>query len=291
MALTTRAQAQQNFAKGLGYFSPLISASTAAGTNAATNSGFLNLQVFPNSVGTTLPSTLQTTALPPGLPAYLDLQVFHAVSSLNAAMPIYLAYLYKIGTMAFTGSAPLDVFTHDAATFPLLRTQHGAASQPVNLIPLLYVTTAAATSAPAFLIQATSGPGAGYVNQAANATGSNVIGNKTFTCPTATTAAQSCYVLRLNEGDSAVQDIIQISLTTAASAGAATIYGMEILCALPIDTVGVPGAYDAFFGGLRLCNLAPAVATSGSATSVLCLVGGGAQTTVVYSLITGVLDQ
>ncbi len=74
--------------------------------------------------------------------------------------------------------------------------------------------------------------------------------------------------MRLEEGDSAVQDVTKIDVQTAGSAGAATIWGMEILAIVNAITAS-SGFHDSLVGGLHLQDLKPAAATSGSLTSYL----------------------
>jgi hypothetical protein len=113
-----------------------------------------------------------------------------------------------------------------------------------------------------------------------------------MTMPAAATAAASAFIIRLEEEDSGVRDISAIEVTTAASAGAATIFGMELLG--PISVVrGLQVIYDAAFGGLGMTNLLPAVPTAGTLTSYLVVVAlGSATTSIVTSpTVMAVLDS
>jgi len=261
MAITTRTQFVQNIAKGLGFISP-VQASGNTFTAGAAASGFFGLQIRANFIGTSYPSTLVNYNLPPSAPS--ELLVMHHSSAMNSTTVTMhaLAWLYKVGTLnlATTG----DQFTHDTATFPINRTVLGASSTPINLVPLVQITTAAATTAPVFRLR-TVGGAAGYTNQ----DGTSVVGTKTMTMPSATVAVNSSYIFRLEEGDCAVRDISNIEVTTAGTAGAATIWGAEIISWAPTKGSATPFAHDHLFGGLSPLNMKPGAATSGTATAVL----------------------
>jgi len=263
MAITTRTLAMQSMAQGKGYFRPITSVVGTAGTAGAAGSGFFSVQLRPNSIGTTLPSTLQGYAAPTCSEEMYSVFSSYALSSTSATVGNHLAIAYKIGTLNLAATG--DRFTHDAATFPILRTKFGAASQAINLIPIVVITTATATTAPVFRLR-TAGGAAGYVNQS----GTSVIGTKTMTMPAAATAAASGYIFRLEEGDVGVEDITNIEVTTAGTAGAAEVWGVEILAAHPIVVSAVTAGQDQMFGGFSMANIKPGVATSGSVTSVLC---------------------
>lgn len=262
MPISTRSQFVQNIAKGYGFISP-IQASGNTFTAAAAASGFFGLQIRANFIGTSYPSTLVSYPLPPVAPS--ELLAMHHCSAMNSTTVTMhvLAWLYKLGTlnMAATG----DQFTHDAATFPILRTVLGASNTPIELVPLVQVTTAAATTPPVFRLRTAAGA-AGYVNQ----DGTSVIGTKTMTMPSATVSANSSYIFRLEDGDNAVRDISAIEVTTSGTAGAATIWGAEFISWSPSRGSCVPSAHDHLFGGLCPTNLKAGVATSGTATALLC---------------------
>jgi hypothetical protein len=263
MAITTRDQLQQEFAKGNGYLFPGRTITPGTTTAAAPASNNLDFLLHPNFTGTTLPTTLVDFPRPAAPPRdWYPIYVGMSANALNRT--IFLAWLYKFGTvnLAATGNQ----ITHDAATFPILRTRFGEASKPLTLIPLLYITTATTMTAPIFILQ-TNGGGTGYVDQ----DGNNVDGSVSFTCPNAATAAQSCYALRLETGDVGVRDIVQIDVTTAGTAGVADLWGMEIICPFGNNAPFGPWV-DPFFGGLGPLQVTPGVATSGTATSKLCIV-------------------
>lgn len=270
MAITTRNSILTNKGKGKGIQIPLICAATQAGTAPAAASGFAPVSITFNAIGTTLPSTIQGFPLPAGLPNELFANLLEVNYATNGATKsIHLAYFYKMGTLDLANAAtpPYDGFTHDAGwSGTLRRTVLGAANTDISLIPLLHITTATATSAPAFILKTTAG-GAGYKNQA----GSSIVGTKTFTLPGAITAQGSAYILRVEDEDSAIQDMTQMSVTTKGSAGAATVYGVEILASAP-GLLSFQGVSDQLFGGLNMCNLAPAVPSTGSVTAYLGLI-------------------
>lgn len=266
MAITNRRDIFANIAKGSGYFFPGICAAFGVQTAAAAGSGFYNVEMSFNGLGTTTPGTLVGFPIPPGITNDLSLMMTHMSSALSgSSRGIYLGRVYRIGAIDLTATG--DKFTHDAATFPILRTQLGQASQALSLIPITYVTTALTTTAAVFQLQTNAGA-AGYKNQ----DGSSIIGAKTFTFPSATTSTTSGYQLRLEDGDSAITDIIQVKVTTAAATGACDIYGLELLGPLGGLNQQYPSVYDSVFGGLSLSNITPGTATSGTATSYLVVV-------------------
>jgi hypothetical protein len=197
---------------------------------------------------------------------------------------LFLAWVYTIGTLNLAATG--DQFTHDAATFPLLRTEFGEASKAITLLPAIYITTATTVTAAVFSMKTNAG-GTGYTDQDGNTTVANVL----MTLPAAATAVQSSYLFRLNSGDSGVRDINQIDVDTAASAGAATIFGVEIIADI-CNYPGQGGLSNVLVNGLRLSELKPAVATSGTATAVLALVALGTGTSGAGSnpVIVGALN-
>lgn len=264
MTLTTRLQAIQQQALGRAVAIPIVTAATASITAATANNGFLNFSISPNLQGTTLPNTIV------GFP-FVNTPSARYRHIRTSFFPItrtgWLGIFYKIGTLVLTSTG--NQFTHDGATFPVLRNNLFGANTPVRLRPLVYLTAATATTAPSFILK-DSGGTAGYVDQ----DGNSVVGTKTFTFPAAATAIQSTYLLRLEDGDSSVQDITQIDVTAAGSAGSAVIYGFEEICKvgtnLSINTIN-----EGLLGDLNLRDMTPAVATTGTATSFLGILGGG----------------
>lgn len=249
----------QEFAKGLGSFTPIVSELTGTTTSAGAGSGHFSGGMSPNDIGTTLPGTLANFTTNPSniIKRMVHMQIASAASSFDKA---YLCIFYKFGTLSPTATG--DRFTHDGATFPVTRTMFGQATQPLSLIPMMQVTTAFTTTPAVFTIKNGAGT-TGYVNQLGN----TVVGTKTMTMPGASVANNTTYVFRLEDGDSGVRDIQQINVGTASSAGAAAIWGCEIIApvGLPALTLGL--SYDAAFAGLNLQDIKPAVATSGTATT------------------------
>ncbi len=272
--IATRVQAIQQIGMGKTKTINFAGLSAGAPTTAAAASGHITYGIQTNNVGTTYPGTLvsfPTVKLPTDNFRHL----FTTFWSNNAAKSGYLGIFYKMGTVDFTASG--NSFTPDAATFPVLRTNLFGANQALSLWPVLYVTTATTTTAPAFILQ-TSGAAAGYTSQ----TGGAVIGTKTFTLPSAATAIQSTYILRTeDDGTSGVQAINQINMTSSAAVGAGTIYGFEKLATLTQPFI-INSVYDGLLGCLDLRNHTPAVATSGTATSFLGILTLGSGATQMY---------
>jgi hypothetical protein len=201
----------------------------------------------------------------------------------NNVAQVFLAYIYTIGTVNL--SATGDQFTHDAATFPLLRTEFGESSKAITLIPVVYINDAGTTTAPVFSMKTNAG-GTGYVDQ----DGNNSVSTLTMTLPSATAAVQSGYIFRLNPGDSGVQDVVQIDVDTAGTSVTGVIFGLELLA--DITVFAGAGLADMVAGGLGYADLKPAVATSGTATAVLGIVTLGAtNATATIPTIVGVLNS
>ena len=251
-------------AQGLGYSFPMITTGNGSNiTAAAAGSGDFTVSIRPNSIGSTMPSTLiDVIPLPSGTN---PMRLSTIVGRINTtSMPLLLAYIYQFGTQVLTSTG--DQFTHHAATFPVLRTQMGT-SQAVPLIPMIQVTTATTTTA-AVLTMKTAAGGTGYKDEENN----NVVGTLTHTMPAAATAVNSCFLLPLEEGDRGVRDIVAIQTNTAASAGAATIWGIEPISFLNSTSVAhMDSMSDHFFNALTMPDLRPAAATSGTANAKLVL--------------------
>jgi hypothetical protein len=228
----------------------LPSIASGAITAVAVASGGLSGGLHWNAVGTTLHSTLVGFVLQPGA-SVNRLIGFTAIS--NRAIGHSIVNLYQVGTLNLTTSS--GEFTHDAATFPILRTKMGQASQPIALTPYIYITTATLTTAAVFTID--------YVNQ----DGASVTGTIATTLPATNTAVGTLLRLPLEAGDSGVRDITDVKITTpAVTTGAATIFLAEIL-----DTSGIFAAPHSGFrnSAVRSPNiplLSPGVATSGTAS-------------------------
>ena len=261
MAITGRSVAMQTLAAGKGLITTTRSTAGVSVTAATTSCNNMTCQMRGNEMTTTVPSSFDSFPSPAGMSS-TALLFSNAGVSTNGAGGQYYRWFYKLGTLNLAATG--DQFTHDTATFPVLRTIFGQASQPVPLFPIVQLTTATATTAPVFRMR-TAGGAAGYVNQ----DGSSVVGTRTMTLPGAVTASSSTYFMRLELGDTWVQDVTNIEVTTAGSAGAATVWGLEILSSPHVNGIYEVSAHDALFGGIGMNDLSPAVATSGTATALL----------------------
>jgi hypothetical protein len=255
----------KQYAAGKSRTSLLAGTAAAASTAATVNSGSITLLTSGGAIGTTYPSTI--VGMPDSKNTTVDM--IHTQSMFlngNQNRGSGMARFYRVGTLNLTTTG--DQFTHDSATFPLLRKIMGQTSQPLSLIPVVQVTTATSVTAPVIRL-ATAGGAAGYTDQDGNAT----IGNIDFTFPAIATAVNSWYTLRLNTGDWAVRDINQIRVITASTTGAATIWLMEVIN--PVQSaVLLPSLFDPVFGSAFMpTNVNPAVATTGTATSLMLGIG------------------
>lgn len=282
MAITSRANVLQTLAEGKGVFSPCTSATGINVSSAVAASGYFTAQLRANGLLSTMPSTLFDWPLPPAIPSTTLLQSAGCISTAGSGGQFW-GYFYKLGTLDLTATG--DKFTHDAATFPVLRTIFGATSTAVPLIPLIQITTALTTTAAVFRAR-TVGGAAGYVNQS----GTSVIGTKTMTMPSATTVAGSTFFLRLEDGDSAVTDITNIEVTTAATAGAATVWGFEMQTSTHNHAIFSVAGQDCLYGGLAANDMSPALATSGTATVLYGCLTMLAGTGVTGGFLWGVRD-
>lgn len=282
-SIVLRPDLDLRFAQGKNYSQPVRLTSSAATTAAAGPSGFNSVQVFLNTLGTTFFTTLIDIPFRPGVTAPMRLMT--AMQSPGVARTLYLARLYKIGTVALTATG--NQLTHDAATFPVLRSVFGQASTAVPLMPILFITTATTTTA-AVIRLATAADGTGYTNQ----DGTAIRGIFNFTLPNAATTLSSGFVLVLENGDSAVRDISQVRVVTSAAAGAASVYGAELLAPLSTPLAGLSTTIDTVYGGVSMVDLTPAVATSGTASSLLVVLSFGsvAASTVLSGEISAVGD-
>lgn len=284
MAISTIDNVLQKIGKGEGF--SMINLQLSSGTTttaAAAASGFITTQLHFNGIGTARPSTLVGLPLPPVLPNSLNF-VFGQAGLNSSNRGMYLAWIYKIGTLNLAATG--NQFTHDAATFPILRTQFGVASQALTLIPILMITVATTTTAAILRLRNNSGPAAGYNNQ----DGTGTIGTIDFTLPNVATTVDSGFILRLEDGDSGVQNITQIDITTAAAVGTADVWGAELICPFG-EILPLPFTMDAMTGGLSMADFAPGVATSGTATAYLVVVGIGSVTTITgLTFVQGVLN-
>ena len=276
MSVTTRQEILDRLHAGKGAFIQYDGLLTGATTSSNSASGNHTLQVILNTIGSTLWSSLVGINLQSGISDPLRLTLFH--NSSTRATTHILVRLYKLGTVDLTTST--SEFTHDSATFPVLRTVMGQASQPIELLPIILLTTATTTT-PAVLSM-------NYTDQ----DGNSVTGTKTLTLPAAATAVGSCYMLPLEEGDSGVRDVTDIVVTTPAGAGAASIYGVEIIAFGSTISTSVSTNKDSLHRGFSLPSMTPAVPTSGTLTSLGAILQmGQSATTTASAMIQGFYDN
>lgn len=251
----------QKLAQGYGTILPIQTVSNGSTSTGNAADGFFgsNLEF---TTGTSFLGTPLSLLQPPSTSPMRGMMFQQAPATATGAA--YLVRLYKIGTLALNATG--DQFTHDSATFPVTRTVYGVGSTAVDLIPAVTVSTAPATSAPIFQLQNVGGT-TGYTNQAGN----SVLGTKTITLPSATTIVNSTFIFRLEDGDSGVQDITSIKVNTAGTAGAAIIWGMEIIAPCGSPSLNLMSGYDSLFGSLSLPDMTAATPTSGTLTSYLAI--------------------
>lgn len=258
MAIATKEDLLKRVLEGRADYAMSLMTATTATSAASATCGQITMAFTGNVLGTTFPGTLVDWQSSPATGDKFNLLSIY--STATAARGTGLVRLYRIGTLNLTATG--DQFTHDAATFPVTRTMYGS-TRAVPLVPVILVTTATSVTAPAFQLQTNAG-GAGYVDQ----DGNNVIGTRTITFPAAATVSGSAFILPLELTDNAITDIIQIKVTTASSTGAATLYGMEFISFMSNLSANA-SQFDNFYGaGLFVANNSPAVATSGTATSL-----------------------
>lgn len=261
-----RNEVWQNMAKGLGVFAPYIVQSATGASAGNSGIGYYSVQINPNLIGSTVPGTLVDLEYPPALANAHLITGFGSQGARNASFT--LARLYKFGTVDFTATG--DKFTHDAATFPVLRKVYGQTSQPIALRPYLLITTTVGPTAVTFRMRTAAG-GTGYVDQ----DGNNTVGTLTHTMPAASTGTPSGFYMRLESGDVGVRDISAVEITGGVGTtptGAGTLYGMEPLLNIGGITALTHLIRDNTFAGLSCGDLAPAVATSGTASSILVII-------------------
>lgn len=275
--LTDAATIQTLLAQGKGAVIPFVTVGTSI-TAIGAAGGYLNPNMSFNNIGTVVGSTYNGILLPPGTNPlrliYLDMW---------SPQGGWLQNAYHLGTLDLTATG--DKLTRDSWTAPLQRTIMGQANQPLTLVPVIVLRTATATTPPVIRLRTAAG-GAGYVNQ----DGVSVVGAKTVTFPSAATTAGATFVMRLEDGDSGVQDISAIEVVTAASAGLADVYLVELLAVHGGELSAGGSIHDKLFGGLELPDLRPAVPASGSVNCLLntCNFSNGANTN--YGTIVAVED-
>lgn len=285
MAITNRTSIHTRLAQGKGMIGVYNNLAGTSLTAAAQGSGNVTITISPIT-GSSHPSTYYGWVLPAGLSTNLNM-IANFISTNSADRSGWLAHLYKLGTLDMTIAAPTDGFTAEAGvTFPVLRTKFGTASQPVTLLPIINIVTATATAACVFTPKTTAG-GAGYTDQDGNST----VGAKTWTAPGAVTAQNGSYFIRLNDGDLGLRTLTQLSVSTASTTGTAqVVWGAEIIGMMSQGTF--VGLDDAVTCGIRAADLAPAVATSGTVTSILVWLGVGAVgTTAPFHAVVGALNS
>lgn len=253
-------------ARGKSIFRIGVTGAGTTGTAGAGTSGFFTLGLNGNSIGTTLPNTFGEFAIPSGLTGDLWTLASLIGSSTSVRGNVF-ARIYKVGTVSLTATG--NQFTHDTATFPLLRSEFGASNKAQAFWPIIQVTTALSVTAAVFTMN--------YTNQ----TGGSITGTRSFTFPSATTGVSSAFFLPLEQGDWAARDISAINITTASTTGAATVWLMEELEPSTNMFQNVLTADSLSGYGLKIANQIPATATTGTATSstVFSLVGTTASST------------
>lgn len=260
-------------------FLPGLTTAAGSATSGNAAAGSFTMSFAYNSIGSGTPSLPFPPS--PGSPMHL---AFAGLGN-SQARAFALCRAYKLGTLNLAATG--NQFTHDAATFPLLRTEFGEASKPISLTPIVVVTTGLTTTAAIFRLRNNTGPASGYTDQ----DGNTVTGATDFTFPSTTTAVGSCYAPMLESGDSGVRDISHIDVTTASATGAADVWGVELIAPLPVASASGMVFADGLMSGLLGCDLTPAVPTSGTLTSILAILSFSSLTAPAANLILdGVLN-
>lgn len=271
MPITSIDQIQDLMCQGQGASVTIASAATSAQTAAGAAGGGLNPTYFPEAIGTTLWSTIVQPKLPAG-----DHRLVSAQLGSTRGLTHMLGFLHQLGTVAL-GSGTGNKFTPDASlTMPLTRNEFGVSNAKVVMTPFLLITTATTVTAPILTID--------YDDQDGNAT----TGTKSITFPAAATALGTTLVPFLEDGDSGITDINAVNVSTAASAGAATLYGWEPLELLSNPAAGLPVA-SSFMRGYQMAPLTKPTPASGTLTSLFGIVGiGSASATTIRGYVRGV---
>lgn len=278
-AFLTRQETHTRRGKGTGLLYPFSITGASTGTAASIASGGLTVFLVPNTIGTTFPSTIVGMSFPPS-PAIGFNPIWSMGNSL-IARGFSLGRIYRLGTLNLAATG--NQFTPDGAvTYPLLRKEFTEASKAISLIPLLQVTTALSTTAAILRLRNNTGPGNGYVNQ----DGTGKTGTVDFTFPSVTTAVNSAYIPMLESGDSGVQSISQIDVTTASASGAATVWGLELFFPMNTPVAALGYCFDSLISGFLAPDLSPAVPTAGTVTSHLI----GISWVVSNNTVSGVLE-
>jgi hypothetical protein len=244
------------------------SIATSAGTAPIAATGNLGGIFFPEAVGSTLWSTIVKPRIPSG-----NFRFHSAHLGSTRGLTYMIARLHKMGTinLAATGAC----FTADAGVFPVLRTEMGQASKPQILTPMILVTTATTVTAPILKMN--------YDNQ----DGTSRTGTIQTTFPAAATALGTMLMPRLEVGDSGIQKINGIQVDTAASAGAANMYGLEPLDLISIFAANVPASASCR-RGYNPAPLEEPVPTSGTLDSYIGIIAlGSVAATTIRAIIRG----
>lgn len=269
MPITSRADIIDRLAKGQGRLDHMQGVSAVAFTAATATSGSISATLGLNAIGSTLWATRK--GFPNNDEAQGPMRVVNFQGVNTRIGTTCLARLYLLGTINLTSTSG-NRFTPDAATFPVLATRMGVASQRVPLVPLALVTTATTVAAAAFTFD--------YVNE----DGTSRVGNKAFTMPAAVTLVGSGFILPVNEVDVAVTAMTSVTVTTAATAGILTLFGADILAVASTTVAGVTPQFQNLAIDPVLTNASQHPATAGSVSSILAtIILGGPGTTLQFA--------
>lgn len=277
-ALTTHAIVQQK-AASQGIIMPIQSAGYA-GTSAAATSGYISASVCWNTIGTTLGTSYSGIHIPQGLSG--NLRPIRMDLGMATPTTIFLCLIYKLGTI--TVSATGSEFTHNPNfTGPINRTNgRMGTSTAINMMPLIFTHAADTVAAAVYSLT--------YVNQLGN----SITGVKTMIDPSITTAIGSGFIHRLEDGDSAIQDVTAANVGTASTTGTKFVLGLEPLAVGGTDVSGIPSTDDLLFSPPSMHDMLPGTPTTGSLTLDtdywLCPVSFGNYNVVVSGQIYAVLD-
>jgi len=254
MPITSRADIIDRLAKGQGRLDHMQGVAAGTRTAGDANSGSLTATLGLNAIGTTLWATRKGFANNDEAQGPMRVVNFQGVNTRLSTT--CLARLYLLGTIDLTSTVG-NRFTPDPATFPVLSTRMGVASQRTPLVPLALVTTATTVAAAVFTFN--------YNNEGGTAR----VGNKTFTMPAAATLVGSGFILPVNEGDIAVTNVTSVTATTAATAGILTVFGADILAVAQTTVAGVTPQFRNLAIDPVLTNASEYPATAGTVSSIL----------------------
>lgn len=268
MPITRIEDIEDRLNRGQGCTITQASIATGAGTAPIAATGLLGGVFFPEAIGSTLWSTIVKPKMPSG-----NFRMASVQAGSTRGLTYMLARMHKMGTinLAATGAQ----FTADAGVFPVLRTEMGVADTPQTLVPAIQVTTATTVTAPILKMN--------YRNQ----DGNDITGTVQTTFPAAATALGTLMIPRMEVGDSGIQKINGIQVDTAATVGAATMYGIEPLDLISIFAANVPAAAS-FMRGYNPAPLEEPTPTSGTLDSYIGLVAlGSVAATTIRAVIRG----